>query len=474
MDNLLRDQSYMITGNFAVQPMIPFYFVDAGSGNINISLLPVTQMSNSNGKQTRLQLKRIDLTANEVIITPPSGVKIEWSDNYSLPAPQSVTLFSDRKNYYVQRGAASPQSDWNAEMGPAAIVNKPTGLSYFTNDVGFIGNSGLSNYATSSSLASGLAQKEGILLSGNTGQFFRGDKTWANLNGNAVGLGNVNNTSDSAKPISTLQQAALNLKFNIPSGNIAQYINGTGGLTSFPSNVSSFFNDVGYLLPANLTGYPTTAAFNSGLALKEPIVTSGTTGQYYRGDKVFAALNSTAVGLGNVNNTSDSNKPISVLQQSGLDLKFNNPSGTTGQYIRGDGSLANFSFTSSLVFNNSPVRVPVTVAAAANGWQIDANRAAIVTYSVTITSASTLLGGQAGYSVLEICPTNSAVAANWIEIGRSGDGQSNGLIVGLALNQIGGGSVFGVVPGGWFVRIRNVATTGAPTFAYNSGQEIKI
>jgi hypothetical protein len=47
---------------------------------------------------------------------------------------------------------------------------------------------------------------------------------------------------------------------------------------------------------------------DTGLATKENTITAGTTGQYYRGDKTFQTLDKTAVGLGNVDNTSDATK----------------------------------------------------------------------------------------------------------------------------------------------------------------------
>ena len=58
-----------------------------------------------------------------------------------------------------------------------------------------------------------------------------------------------------------------------------------------------------------------------GLAGKEPSITAGTTGQYWRGDKSWQTLDKSAVGLSNVDNTSDTNKPISTATQSALDLK---------------------------------------------------------------------------------------------------------------------------------------------------------
>jgi polygalacturonase len=57
------------------------------------------------------------------------------------------------------------------------------------------------------------------------------------------------------------------------------------------------------------------------LAGKEPTISAGTTSQYWRGDKTWQTLDKTAVGLGNVDNTSDANKPISTATQAALDLK---------------------------------------------------------------------------------------------------------------------------------------------------------
>ena len=56
---------------------------------------------------------------------------------------------------------------------------------------------------------------------------------------------------------------------------------------------------------------------------KEPLVTVGTTAQYYRGDKTFATLDKSSVGLTNVDNTSDLLKPISTATQTALNAKVN-------------------------------------------------------------------------------------------------------------------------------------------------------
>ena len=67
----------------------------------------------------------------------------------------------------------------------------------------------------------------------------------------------------------------------------------------------------------------------SALDLKEDVIAAGTTSEYYRGDKTFVALDKTAVGLPNVDNTSDANKPVSTATQTELDEKQDTISLTT-------------------------------------------------------------------------------------------------------------------------------------------------
>lgn len=108
-----------------------------------------------------------------------------------------------------------------------------------------------------------------------------------------------------------------------------------GDYGGFPGNIAG----VGLALSDPT---PAIEALETAIATKENTINPGTANQYWRGDKTFQTLDKNAVGLGNVNNTSDADKPISTATQSALNSKFNTPSGTTNQYIRGDGSLATF------------------------------------------------------------------------------------------------------------------------------------
>lgn len=69
----------------------------------------------------------------------------------------------------------------------------------------------ISNSVTTSDLNTALAGKEDTITAGTTAQYYRGDKTWQTLNKSAVGLGNVDNTSDATKK--------TNFTGSISSGN---------------------------------------------------------------------------------------------------------------------------------------------------------------------------------------------------------------------------------------------------------------
>ena len=82
-------------------------------------------------------------------------------------------------------------------------------------------------------------------------------------------------------------------------------------------------------------------ATTSLTAALEPTIAPGTTSQYWRGDKTWQTLNKASVGLANVDNTSDVNKPVSTATSAAISsaVATKEPTitaGTTLQYWRGD------------------------------------------------------------------------------------------------------------------------------------------
>ena len=136
-----------------------------------------------------------------------------------------------------------------------------------------------------------------------------------------VDLGNVNNTSDANKPVSTLQQTALNLKANLAgavfTGDISA--NNLAGNNTGDENAAGIKTKLG-AAGIGSDGYLTAADWN---------VFSGKLSANGSGS-ALTGITAGQINLGNVNNTSDANKPVSTLQQTALNLKANLAGATFG------------------------------------------------------------------------------------------------------------------------------------------------
>ena len=162
-----------------------------------------------------------------------------------------------------------------------------------------------------------------------------------------VDLGNVDNTSDLNKTVSTATQTALDLKENASNKSDASL--GTSTILYPTQNAVKTYVDLQVATGApdatssvkgkiQLTGELGGTASSPtvpGLAQKAPINSPAFTG-------TVTGVTKTMVGLGNVDNSSDLNKPVSTATQTALDLKLNRsdfPSGTnTGNILYWNGT----------------------------------------------------------------------------------------------------------------------------------------
>ena len=117
--------------------------------------------------------------------------------------------------------------DINSTVTPQDASETVKGIMKLTGDLGG---------TAESPTVPGLAIKEPTITVGNTNQYYRGDKTWQTLDKAAVGLNNVDNTSDSDKPVSTATQVAINAK-------VADSI--IDGITSIAPSQNAVFDALG-------------------------------------------------------------------------------------------------------------------------------------------------------------------------------------------------------------------------------------
>ena len=173
-----------------------------------------------------------------------------------------------------------------------------------------------------------------------------------------IGLGNVDNTSDSAKPISTAQQTALNNKVDKASGKglstndltdtlktrlnndkvtdvldtngdgkklTIKYLDASDKIITLSTSgggdpvVSGYWDDANYELELKLASGAVKVTDMSDIKTKINAHSSSTSNPHN--------VTKAQVGLGNVDNTSDANKPVSTAQQTALNNKVDKISG---------------------------------------------------------------------------------------------------------------------------------------------------
>jgi len=169
-----------------------------------------------------------------------------------------------------------------------------------------------------------------------------------------VGLGNVDNTSDASKPVSTATQAALDLKansaditelsqdavntaltagsgitktYNDSANTITVAVDSTIATKTYADNAASTavaavvnsapeaLNTLKELADALTADESTAASLATLVGTKAPLASPTFTG-------TVQGITKSMVGLGNVDNTSDSNKPVSSATQTALDAKL--------------------------------------------------------------------------------------------------------------------------------------------------------
>lgn len=203
-------------------------------------------------------------------------------------------------------------------------VDKVTGKGLSTNDYTSAEKTKLSGIETG-------AQKNTITgVKGSAETTYRTGNV--NITATNIGLGNVNNTSDAEKPISTATKTALDGKQEKVTGAATTITD--SNLTADRALIS---NSSGKVAVSSVTstelGYLDGVTSNIQTQLNNKLSSAPVTSVNNKTGAVTLAKGD--VGLGNVDNTSDANKPISNATQAALNDKQSKI--TANGILKGDG-----------------------------------------------------------------------------------------------------------------------------------------
>lgn len=218
----------------------------------------------------------------------------EWSDAGSGDVVGPATAVADRLAVFngttgkiIKDGGIAVAA--LAPLASPAFTGTPTGITKTHVGLGNVDNTSDASKPVSTATQTALDLKAPLASPTFTG-------TVAGVTKTHVGLGNVDNTSDAAKPVSTATQTALNLKANLASPTLT-------GTPLAPTAATA----------TNTTQIATTAYVKAQAyaTLASPTFTG-----------TVAGITKSMVGLGSVDNTADTAKPVSTAQQTALDLKL--------------------------------------------------------------------------------------------------------------------------------------------------------
>jgi len=272
-----------------------------------------------------------------------------------------------------------------------------------------------------------------------------------------------NNLSDVSNLSTTKTNLGLDLKADlvtgkVPATQLPSYVDDVldyANLAAFPGTGESdkiyIADDTNKTYRWSGSGY---VEISASLALGE------TSSAAYRGDRGKTAYDHSQLTSGNPHNVIPS-------EISGFTSTVRNAISVTGN--------GNYNSSTGVITINTPVSKTFSSPTRSlnTAFQIDASRDIAVSYSVDISCALSLSGGQAGTVYLRYAD-DSAHTTNVKEVCRFAQSNTGTLTIGLALNQIATGAVSGIIPAGKYVKLVTENNTGTPTFTYRSGQEVLL
>lgn len=309
---------------------------------------------------TSLAEARVNLGVDKVDNTPDAEKPISAATQAALDLKANVTDLSSALSNKIdvnQKGAANGVASLNAQglissnqlppvtISSTSVVSSDAEMVALSNaTIGSIAirTDANKNYVLASNDPTILGNWIELLTPAAPVQTVNGYSGSVNLEKADLNLGNVDNTSDASKPLSTAMQSALNAKLDANKVGVA---NGTASLNSMGKIPTEQIPAISFSSVKVLSNQTEMLALNSAvvgsvvirtdvnknfvLAQANPsilanwieLLTPAPPVQTVNGYTGSVSLTKSDLGLGNVNNTSDADKPISTTTQAAIDVK---------------------------------------------------------------------------------------------------------------------------------------------------------
>jgi hypothetical protein len=296
-----------------------------------------------------MYLDAISTASSQVVAN--EAARLAWSG----AVVGSVAVQTDTAESYILSALpAATAGNWIKLLFPASVVSvagKTGAVSLDPADVG-LGNA--NNTADLSKPISTATQAALDLKAPIASPTFTG--TVSGVTKAMVGLGSVDNTADLAKPVSTATQTALDLKVNsallaaasgvatlgadsklltaqIPDSLLAglKWQGTWNAATNTPAIPAAAPANNGFFYKVSAAGTNSITGTSINFTVGDWLISNGTAWQHIdntdavvsvAGKSGVVVLVKADVGLSNVDNTSDANKPISTATQAALDTKI--------------------------------------------------------------------------------------------------------------------------------------------------------
>jgi hypothetical protein len=332
-----------------------------------------------------------DARDNGVYTVEPSGAPVRAAD-YNTAGEVDAGDF-----IFVESGTANSKTGWIQTNAITTLGTDAIAFTQFSGAGTYSANNGLTLtgnvFSINTGITADLTTAQTLTNKTLTSPVIN---TPTGITKSDVGLANVDNTTDAGKPISTATQTALDLKLASATAATTYAPIANPTFTGTVAGITKTMVGLGNVDNTTDAGKPISTATQTALDLKLASATAASTyapiaNPTFTG--TVAGVTKSHVGLGNVDNTSDANKPVSTATQTALDLKV-------------DESL--FDAKGDLLVgsaDNTPAKLPVGT----NGYLLTANSSA--TNGVEWAAAPVSLPSQSGNSGKYL--TTDGTSATW-------------------------------------------------------------